>query len=302
MATQDEINDGAKKICERFCNSTQPLFIGRNGSTEIAVFFFWINNRSSGWPWPAELIQRLRTNFGVWPITTESVDKWCRNYEIALSKVNGIVAGWYKPYIDMELKFINQTVPTAFKIPLRSLEPYYVAPELRWTANLANQDVAVVTSFTQSIQQQLDRIDPLKIWSNIDSPETILPPTTRWHLIKSYFPPNVSEEHETGWSSIGIDSWEPAVDYIVNEVVKTSATVAIIGCGALGFVVGGQLRKRGISVILLGGAVQVLFGIRGKRWENHDIISKFWNDYWIYPLESERPPNAATIEGACYWE
>ena len=87
----------------------------------------------------------------------------------------------------------------------------------------------------------------------------------------------------------------------MGEVHKTGAKIAIVGCGGLGVIVGGKLRSKGISVILMGGAVQVLFGIRGKRWEKHDIISKFWNDSWIYPLESETPPNAGRIEGACYW-
>ena len=301
MATQDQIDEGAQKICASF-QGTEPFFIGRNGSTEIAVFAYWINNRASGWPWPAPLIKNLEQNFGVWPITTPSVDNWCMQYQAAMYRLTGLAAGWFKPLADMELRMINETVPSAFKVPLRSLEPYYVVPELRWTAHLADKDVAVVTSFTQTIQTQLDRVDRDKIWSALEAPETILPPTTRWHLVRSYFPPNVSEAHHTGWASIGIKSWEPAVEYIVDEVVKTDAKIAIIGCGALGVVVGGKLRKKGISVILMGGAVQVLFGIRGKRWENHDIISKFWNDSWIYPLESERPPNAGTIEGACYWD
>lgn len=301
MATQDQINAGAEEITKTFKGS-DPFFIGRNGSSEIAVFFYWLNNRSSGWAWPRDLISKLEMNFGVWPINTESVDEWCRCYQICLKDLTGLAAGWYKPLADAELKFVNNHNSRAFKVPLRSLEPYYVTPELRWTAELADKDVAVVTSFTKTIQQQLDRIDPLAIWSCIDAPETILPPTTRWHLVKSYFPPNVSKDDPTGWASIGIHSWEPAVAHVVDEVLKTGAKIAIIGCGALGMIVGGRLRKKGISVILMGGAVQVLFGIRGKRWENHEVISKFWNENWIYPLESERPPNAGTIEGACYWE
>jgi ketopantoate reductase len=84
-------------------------------------------------------------------------------------------------------------------------------------------------------------------------------------------------------------------------VKATGASVAIIGCGGLGMIIGGRLRKLGISSILLGGAIQVLFGIRGNRWKNHDIISKFWNDAWRSPCSSEIPNGAQLVEGGCYW-
>ena len=300
MTTQQEIDDGAQLILEHF-NSAEPFFIGRNGSSEIMVFSYWLKNRRVGVPWPTDILRRLRDNFGVWPITPASLDAWCEDYHDAFSRLNGLSAGWFKPLASMEYQFIKNLLPVAFTMPLRCLEPYYVEPKLRWTATLADKDVAVVTSFTKTIQNQLDRIDPLRIWSGVEAPESILPPTARWHLVKSYFPQNVSGEHESGWASIGVNTWEQAVEYLVIEVLKTPATHAIVGCGALGMNVAGRLRAKGLSVILLGGAVQVLFGVRGRRWENHGVISKFWNDSWVWPEESECPPNAQTIEGACYW-
>jgi hypothetical protein len=53
--------------------------------------------------------------------------------------------------------------------------------------------------------------------------------------------------------------------------------------------------------IVLGGAIQVLFGIKGRRWKTHEVISKFWNDDWIYPKPEETPQGARDIEGGCYW-
>jgi hypothetical protein len=39
----------------------------------------------------------------------------------------------------------------------------------------------------------------------------------------------------------------------------------------------------------------------GNRWANHSVISKFWNDAWVWPSEEETPRGAAKIEGGCYW-
>jgi len=80
------------------------------------------------------------------------------------------------------------------------------------------------------------------------------------------------------------------------------ASVALVGCGGLGMIIAGRLRRAGISVIVMGGAIQVLFGIKGRRWERHDVISKFWGPSWVWPSESETPTGSFKIEGACYWK
>jgi len=92
-----------------------------------------------------------------------------------------------------------------------------------------------------------------------------------------------------------------AVDWIVSEVVRQGSRFALIGCGGIGMLVALELKKRGVIAIVLGGAIQVLFGIKGSRWKNHPIISKFWNDFWVNPSETEKPNGANSIEGGCYW-
>ena len=67
-------------------------------------------------------------------------------------------------------------------------------------------------------------------------------------------------------------------------------------------VIAHELKKRGLIVIVLGGATQVLFGIKGGRWANHSVISTFWNDAWVYPSSTETPKGASRIENACYWQ
>ena len=63
-----------------------------------------------------------------------------------------------------------------------------------------------------------------------------------------------------------------------------------------------MLKDRGVIAIVMGGAIQILFGIKGKRWESHSIISTFWNDEWVWPSASETPMAAKGVEGGCYWK
>ena len=46
-----------------------------------------------------------------------------------------------------------------------------------------------------------------------------------------------------------------------------------------------------------GGATQLLFGIKGKRWDE----CGFYNDYWVRPSEREKPLGYEKVEGGCYW-
>ena len=46
---------------------------------------------------------------------------------------------------------------------------------------------------------------------------------------------------------------------------------------------------------------QLLFGIKGKRWDDHPIISKLYNSAWVRPAESETPPSKSVVEGGSYW-
>ena len=79
--------------------------------------------------------------------------------------------------------------------------------------------------------------------------------------------------------------------------------MAIIGCGAYGFPLAAKLKAAGKQAIHLGGATQLMFGIKGYRWENNypSKIATFFNDAWIHPSASETPKGAETVEKGCYW-
>ena len=50
------------------------------------------------------------------------------------------------------------------------------------------------------------------------------------------------------------------------EAVKIDFDTAIIGCGAYGFPLAAKLKAAGKQAFHMGGATQLLFGIKGSRW------------------------------------
>jgi hypothetical protein len=181
------------------------------------------------------------------------------------------------------------------RIPLRSLEPYYVEPEKRWTTLLEGQKVAIVNAFAETAVSQVTKRE--EIWPAF--PDSLLPKNVEWIPIVTGYAP-VLAQGRGEWPS-DVASWDVAVMSVVKQVINSGARIALIGCGGLGMVIGSELRKQGIIAIVMGGALQVLFGIKGRRWATHDVIQHFWNDAWVYPSDKETPRGAHLIEGGCYW-
>ena len=55
------------------------------------------------------------------------------------------------------------------------------------------------------------------------------------------------------------------------------------------------------QAIHMGGATQLLFGIKGGRWDTHPVISKLYNEHWVRPAASETPNSIQRVQGGCYW-
>jgi len=92
--------------------------------------------------------------------------------------------------------------------------------------------------------------------------------------------------------------WFEALDYMKKEIDKKDFNIALIGCGAYGLPLAAHVKSLGKQAIHIGGGLQLLFGIKGKRWEEHKLFTKDW----IYPLKEDTPQNIKKVEGGCYWK
>ena len=287
MTTQEEINAGALNICQAIQTALETgdgALIGRNGTIELQQMIK-IN--------PATL-HVLEKNAGIFPIAIHSIFyRWQAASIEATKSADVLATGWYAPLMDAEAAILKSWLVSAIHVPLRSLEPYYVAPENQWTRLLAGHRVAVVSSFTETAAKQVTMLDA--IWGS----KGVLPNNIDWCWVQTGHPACVAKGRNE-WPDT-IHNWSQAADYVVGEVMKSGARFALIGCGGMGMPIAKALKDRGIIAIVLGGAIQVLFGIKGRRWETHSVISTFWNDAWVWPSESETPAGSDAVEGGCYW-
>ena len=94
----------------------------------------------------------------------------------------------------------------------------------------------------------------------------------------------------------------------INECVykdlEETNNIALLGCGGYGLPLCNFIKMElGKSAIYIGGGLQLLFGVKGKRWENHPVIGKIIKDngQFISPSGDEILHNNNRVEGGCYW-
>ena len=76
--------------------------------------------------------------------------------------------------------------------------------------------------------------------------------------------------------------------------------VWFISCGCYGLPLCDYIKSKGCRAIYVGGVLQLMFGLKGKRWDKREEVTKLYNKHWRYP--EEKPANATNVEGGCYWK
>lgn len=274
------------KGIETALQEKKGFLVGRNGTIELQVL-------CAPGLFSNQLVI-LEKNAGVFPAQETSVRTWKSMTEKAIQDSDILAAGWYAPLVDDEKHLFMRLHVKATQVPLRALEPYYVPFVYRWTNLLEGRRVAIVSSFAKTCMAQLEK--KKEIWP--DSWDSLLPDATYLPVPTGYSSSIACGSAE--WPA-PITNWVDACKYVVDTCCKENAEIVLIGCGGLGMPIAQYLKEKGKICIVMGGAIQVLFGIKGRRWANHEIISQFWNDAWTWPALDETPGSAHLVENSCYW-
>ena len=157
-----------------------------------------------------------------------------------------------------------------------------------WISTLKGKKVLVISPFSQTIHKQYLMRE--KIWDNDD----ILPRLDELITIKCPLSAGLQESPFASWTE-GLRAME-------KQMETTDFDVCLVGAGAWGLPLAVHAKRLGKVGIHMGGDTQLLFGIKGKRWDDNPGMSdKLYNEYWVRPSEEETPDNNVFIEGGCYW-
>lgn len=181
----------------------------------------------------------------------------------------------------------NKFSPTQ-RLHNRVVEPFLMDTSLKsWTDHLEGKRVLIINPFAQLINKQCEKLE--LIW---EKSHFKLPKSTVWI---TYASPMTLAGNKLDVS------WKYTFDKMCHDISQLEFDIALLGCGGYGHplceFIFSKLHK---TAIYVGGALQIWFGIKGKRWEQRDDFKCFMNKHWVYP--DITPLNSNRVENACYWK
>ena len=273
--------DDANQIIYNGLISGKPFLVARYGDAELRALVYALECdlglRSS---FPNYIKTAMHRNAGFYPAD----DAYLLEFGHILwksSKEVDVFGVWYNLLEDYVIHHCN---PNASLVELEGLEPY--RSKTPWSRALKGKRVLVVHTFEESIQRQFSVKDKLFKNSNV------LP---NFELV------TYKAIQTNAGGTCEYKTWFDALDKMYKDIRELDFDVAIVGCGAYGLPLAAKIKSLGKQVIHLAGATQILFGIRGARWDARPEMQEYFNEYWIRPSDSERPKDAQSVEGACYW-
>jgi hypothetical protein len=276
--------------------AAEPCMISRFGSNELNTALRRANRRSrsfvlNAWRhargeqgpfwWDDAIRKHMRNEAGLFPCTDNTLIRFADGFLSDLWEVD-VLGSWARGERDLAPYF-----PQAKIVPLRNLEPYYHKDP--WTTALERRNVLVIHPFEISIRQQYEKR------ALLFADRRILPE----FALKTF-----KSVQSIAGNDCGFNTWFEALDWMCERVREIEFDVALIGAGAYGLPLAAFVKRMGRKAVHLGGATQLLFGIRGKRWDYqpwYPELQKLYNEHWVRPLPEEIPNGYQTVESGCYW-
>lgn len=174
----------------------------------------------------------------------------------------------------------------SFLDTLASLEPF--RHEVPWSKELAGRKVLVVHPFARTIRGQYQHVR-----HHLFGDKNVLPDFDLLTLT-----PFMEGIRNPAAGQDLVSQFEQVRD----EMLAEDFDVTLIGAGPMGFLLASEAKKHGRIAVHLGGATQLLFGIRGRRWDRAETADLFYNEFWVRPAGDETPESfGGAYDNGDYW-
>jgi len=287
--------DAASQIIYEALISESPCMVTRFGSTELGCLSNYMGvkylkfnylayvkgNTPPAW-WEDAIIKQMQNWSGFFPATLPKIEQFC---ELMIQDIPEVdVLGSWLP----DEHLFEKELQGCSKINFELMNPYF--SKIPWTRALEGKKVLVVHPFARTIQQQYKKRELL----------------FKDNLLPEFELMTIKAVQSLSGTGSGFADWFEALEYMKDEINKHEYDICLIGCGAYGFPLAAHVKRMGKKAFHLGGSLQLLFGIRGKRWEDENYnpvynYARLMNEHWVRPGEEEKPEGAEIVEDACYW-
>ena len=166
-----------------------------------------------------------------------------------------------------------------------------------WTKYLKDKKVLVISTHAESIKQQWKQMD--KVWGD---KKDLIVPFELVDVIRSPYHPLMDDRMFPNC----VD-WEDSVNYIKRLMDSYDYDVLLTGSTTSSPFYAQHAKDMGKIGIQTGGAIQLFFGVLGKRWTQNPnwFHNKMFNEHWIYPLKIDEAQNRSNVlhleSNYAYW-
>ncbi len=273
-------------------NSEKPVLVSRFGTTESAFCLaFKKQTLSYTENSLSDEIENLWQLSGVFPKSELELSTFFHRYTSAAAAID--ICGIRSSHLEYSFWQQEKLMHSYFAPQSRvfNIEELTTALEERvWLKALHGKKVLIVHPFKTSILSQLAIFK-----ANNHRPPWL--PDSDFVIMRAT---QSLSGIPTKWPN---DSWTNSLDDLISKVKLETFDVALLGCGAYGLPLGAAIKGMGKPAIHIGGSLQLLFAIRGARWEKDLLGSEYSGHYpyWNWPDPSDTPLNSHEIEGGAYW-
>jgi hypothetical protein len=265
--------------------SNKPFFIGRIAGCELKVAYYYQNGNID----IIDELKELENNAGIYTKDTTSLEIYSKKLIESYDHCT-VIAEWetlgkvYK-HTGSGQQYITNRTPNIPKIDAKALEPYYFKEN--WMPALNGKRILIIHPFSKTFLKQVKNLKKVflnKSWFENCEFQFVEPPVT------------LAGNHQN-------KDWQEHLDNFIESIGSVKDfDIALVAAGGYGMLISDYIfTKMNKSVMYIGGALQLFFGVIGKRWfENKDIL-KIMNDDWIRPDKEDKPNNFINVEKGCYW-
>jgi len=263
----------------------RPLSIVRPGRVELDVLNVFLKRcLKKGTSYSIPLLAKGELNAGISPQSSQVFDEFSIHYLKGIVQSDLLVHFNWTSYV--------ATLPMCRH--LKTLNYFYFDPILQWDRNsfswlnsLKGKKVLVISPFKNSIESQY------RLRKEITIVKDLLP-DFELNVLK---PPITFAGHQAKIS------WLNELRHFKKQMLEIDYDVALVSAGSYGISIANFAKENGKVGIHVGGALQLFFGIMGKRWEDgaYYLDNRKPLEGWIRPSIEELPTAKSKVEDGCYW-
>lgn len=280
QATEDTLR--IKQVIE----SNEPFFVGRIAGVELNAAHHLLKGEEDDFRYH---LTALESNAGIYVRDDDSFKEYATRLVASYDHCT-MIAEWEKvgkvySFTGPGQELITERTPEIPKINALALEPYYFKDS--WMDALKGKRILIVHPFVETMKKQstqLATLFPGRSWFEDCTFTFLAPPLTL-----------AGNHQERDWQehmNEFLETLRPLQEY----------DVALVAAGGYGMIIADVIYTEcHKSVIYIGGALQIFFGIIGKRWFDNKQVLQLMTDEWVRPGAAEKPANFTRVEKGCYW-